>query len=424
MSQPANETVAAPPRAVLLWKRAGILAAAAVVLSALAWHWYAPYRWRRQADAAHRAGDDQAAAQLLTNVVNRLPQDGASRLKLAQLLDEAGDVDGAVAQLRLLPGAERDREEVLTNLGRLLIATYRPTEAEDYLVLCVRRYPGAVRARQLLLDIYRWQHRTEEGILLREDLWQVARQLSVADRLWILIRSFLEDYTKVEDQEAWDHLLRCWNRDKNDPVVRIAMARHLILVGDQVDSAAKDLEALLPFRPDSLAGIAALLHFDLVLIGRAPERTGALLDRWPTSLRVHTYWAYRGRCLEQRGEHEPAVAAYRNALAQRPDDLLALSRLSPLLFRLAKAAGDTGRIEEAKVLGDRLRTVQRLRSGAIALSTRLSQWLAEWDRASRGNSPRPDPALLIELADFYHGMERTEESRRWRSVHGELIGMY
>jgi tetratricopeptide (TPR) repeat protein len=301
----------------------------------------------------------------------------------------------------------------------MLSMLYRTAEATACLERCRRLYPQTVRARQLLLDIYRWQHREEEGRAIRDELLRLAQSKTTADRLWILVRSFIEEYTQIEDNENWDYLLRCWNRNKNDPAVRIAMARHLILFRDKVELAAKDLELLLPYSPDSVSAISSLIEYYLNIEGKSLARAEELLQRWPAEYRFHSYWRYRGQILEMRGRIGDAVDAYRRALADRPDDVRSLTRLIALLSRLA-GQGDDTLLAERSELSKRLYDAQLARAKALELVNQINLWLKQWDEFNRGLASPPELTILKQVADFYARLGRKEESRRWHAVYREL----
>jgi tetratricopeptide (TPR) repeat protein len=240
------------------------------------------------------------------------------------------------------------------------------------------------------------------------------------DRLWILLRCFIEDYTKIEDQENWGQLIRWWEQDKTDVAVRIAMARHLILQGDRVQEAAQDLESLLVQAPDSVAAIASLLEYYLNIDSRSLDRADTLAQSWPESYRFHAYWRYLGQILEQRSDDSAAIDAYRRALALRPDHGPSLQAISTLLTRAAKATADEAMLEEGAIHAKQLVQVTQTQSGAQELLRRLLEWLRDWNEAAAGSRAVPDAKVIEDVAAFYDRLGRQPESRRWREVLEEL----
>jgi predicted Zn-dependent protease len=401
-------------------RRAAIPLLIGLLGAVAAWRGLQPHWWRSAAENAMADGRFDEARALLVRLVARRPHDAESRLKLAQLLDLAGDTAAAATHLAGLPPAVQGREDVLINWGRMLLSLDRPSEAETVLQRCAREYPETTRARQYLLDLLRWQHRDEEGQAVRMQLVELARRKSPDDRLWILFRSFIEEYSKIEDQENWQHLLRCWNRDREDVHVRIAMARHLILQGDRVQEAAADLEALLPHSPDNPAAIAALLEYYLNVEGRSVTRAQELLARWPAELRFHTYWRYLGQMREQQSDEREALTAYRRALDVRPDDRPALQRLSALLTRIGRRDGNEQQVAEGTALAERLTRVGQLLSASEGLLKRGLQSFEGRRGPVLGKTQLADAALLRDLADFYRALGRQAECDAWLDLAAEL----
>jgi tetratricopeptide (TPR) repeat protein len=418
--QPAPVTGGSQKRATpsaVAWRFVTIAGVLLIVVFAI-WHfWIQPYRWQRQAVRDIQSGRLDNARSLLEQAIHRRPNDAQSRLRLCQLLDIAGETDRAVQHLYRLPEDVRSREDVLINLGRLLVSLKRPAEAEGELRRCVQLYPQSVRSRQLLLDLYRWQHRDEEGLAIRHELAILARDMSIADQLWVLLRSFIEEYSKIEDQENWEQLIHWWEKDNNDVQVRIAMARHLILQGDRVEQAASELESLRQASPDSVAAIASLLEFHLNIAGSPVEVAEELLDAWPEAYRFHTYWRYRGLLLEKKDDENGTIAAFRKALALRPDDRVSLQRLSTLLAKVGRDSAEQPTIEEAKSLAERLARVATTQSLSGELLQKMLQWLTAWDASMQGLEQSPDPEVLREFAAFYEQLGRETESRQWREAY-------
>ena len=385
------------------------------------WRWTQPLWWRRSAVRLMQQRRFEDARPLLERYRQRRPEDVEAIRRLAQIYESQGDWAAVQVMWRQVPEESRWQQERLTELGRSSYQLHHLGDAEQWLTECIRRYPRSMLARRVLLDVYRWQRRDQEGRVVRRELEQLMLDLPIADRLWIMFRSFVEEYTQIEATEQHQYLQRCAKAAPEDVMPRIAMARHFLLEGREVQKAASQLQRLMERVPNHVAGIAAMTHYYVVLNSRAPDQAQAWLDRWPEALRQGEYWGYRGMLNEALDELPQAVAAYRAALTTYPDHATALLRLGMLLSKEGRQEGSAKLSQEGTDLAEKTKQVQATRSWAPFLLQHVEQWQTAFNLAKRGAGPFPEDELLARMAEFYHRVFRPERERDWLTAHQEYL---
>lgn len=140
-------------------------------------------RYRRQlAKAYDNAGIERQAAMAYQEIVNRVPDDFATRRRLGFLFAELPGFQGrAILQFqKVLEKNPRDAE-VNRRLGELYLLAKNYTEAEKYIRLTLQYAPRDAQAHQNLATLYVGQQRFEDAVQKYKEALVIDPKLHVAE---------------------------------------------------------------------------------------------------------------------------------------------------------------------------------------------------------------------------------------------------
>ena len=296
------------------------------------WRWLEERHFRRefqQAESDFAGGRDRQARQRLSELVRKRPESGEAVYQLGLCDEKLGHAEAALtAWSGVAPGsplfikASVGRARLLTDSGRF-------TQAENALTaLPSDRGEDALKVRQALELLYRFEGRTKEARALIVESWRGAPEPSyVLKRLYILEdAAFPVDYVRQ-------------SLDVGDPDdERIWLGRaNLAIWSGRFDEAARWLDACERRRPDDqpvwLARLAmATGSRDLNETRRAIKHLRA---EWFLPFEVLRLRAWLAAFLgNDELEHQSLMAL----LAEEPGNTQAWARLAELALQAGKSA--------------------------------------------------------------------------------------
>ena len=309
--------------------------------------------------AALRAGRDDEAAQLLSAILARAPDEPDALQLSGMLRRKAGDQEAAIAFYQRSLAARPAQPHVEHSLGNALLATGRRAEAD-------RAY-----ARALALD----PRHIDAMIALGESAFEGG---DVAEGCAILTRA---TGMAPNHGRAWSSLGRALRAAGRHDEAIAALQRAVGLrpnhagslynlavalrLGGRPQDAARILREVLAAQPDLFEAHYVLGHCrqDMRQFDAAAESYRRALALSPGSREAHDALS---RMLWQQQGDEAFLASYREALASRPDD-------APLIADLAEKLGLAGRVDEALAV---LREAEARGVSAPELDYRAGQLLA------------------------------------------------
>jgi tetratricopeptide (TPR) repeat protein len=349
----AREILAAVPGHAPAWRLLGLAEAAqrrpadaartfeALVAAQPNW----AQAWHDLGEVLGRCGRGEAAVEALRRAVALKPSlPGAWRL-LGDHLDAQGDEAGARhAWGQHLRHATR-HPDLLQAADAL--AGNRLPEAEALLRAHLHRAPSDAPAMRMLAELAARLGRHEDAIALLERCLEIAPDFHAARQ---------------------NHALVLYRA--NQPGEALAEVERLLAV-DAYNPSWRNLKAVILGR-----------------IGEYPAAIGlfsALLAEYPNNARL---WISHGHTLKTAGQREPAIAAYRRAIALDPGLGEAWWSLANLkTFRFAEADLDAMRAQLARTDLDAGQRCQFEFALGKALEDRRD-WAASFDHYARGNALR------------------------------------
>ncbi|QDV37244.1 tetratricopeptide repeat protein [Tautonia plasticadhaerens] len=325
------------------WRRLGLAAVgslAVVALAILAWPGPDPEQVWREAQAALKRGDFDAAERASDRLASLRAPTATDLMLRAQVAIARERVDEALEILREFPEDDPMAAQAKMLAGQLELRRDRLRAAEERFREALELDPGLSQVRRELIFIYGYQSKSDA---IEEQFRGLADSGPVSAKdafLWSLIRG-----VQWTPEEIVERLSSAVERDPGDRTSRIALADALMEL-NRFDEAGRLLEPLDPSDPDSRAALGRLAfeRGDVValrdLLADAPsEHAGLALLRGKLALRLR--------------EPEEAIDAYRTVLELRNNDRDALSGLS-------QALNQAGRREEANEVVERLNRVTAL----------------------------------------------------------------
>jgi tetratricopeptide (TPR) repeat protein len=311
---------------------------------------------------------------------------------------KAKDWEGALKLWRKVNASADASGATLLQEGRACLALGRAAQAESALRKSVAATPEDAQAWLFLAVIFRVEDRQIDAMNL---LWRAIDSIPPADRSALLREVTLTVLTELPADDARSTLDRWLAADPSDVEAETALLRR---IGSDPQSDDPDrqtrrerLEALMVDHLDhpNVRETLALLLVD----GRDDDDFRAVLDAWPGDSRDARYWRLKGRLqLDVDRRPEPAVDAFRRALAEVPHDWRTHYSLARALTRLNKA-------EEA---AEEARTVSRIREAIdpLTLGPILGSAVTRLDQ----------PSARATIADLCErvGLERLAQA--WRSA--------
>lgn len=286
-------------------------------------------------DEAHRlfnAGAIGEAEALCVHRLARVPADGKSMALLGLIRHQQGDNEAALRLLHAAVAAIADDSLYRCNLGVVLLAVGRYSEAEAALVQAVLLDPGFAEAHFNLGNI----------LAMRGELSQAADHFREAARLlptyydaWVNLALVLEKTGRGEEAiQSFCQALAI----EEDPAIRFQLANSLFNAGDRV-------QALDQYRRvASMCPRDAEVHFNMAItLQKLARYTEAeLAYRQALVLTPYNSEVFFGLAIviQSQGRFDEAIAFYGHCLDIKPDFILAH-------YNMGIALSETGRYAEA-----------------------------------------------------------------------------
>ena len=337
-----------------------------------------------------------AVVLVLVLIGRGIPESPARLRAQAESAARAGDWATALRRWRALNATRAARADTHLGEARACLAMGRAAQAEQSLRRAVAIDPADPEPRRLLLQILWVEDRPLEAQRLG---WEAQARVLPESRRALLSELTLALLADLPDERVRTTLRRWIEADAEDVDARVALSQRIAAQPRAADpdraSRLAELEALLANHPDHV-GVREALVTTLADAGE-PDRGRAVLEVWPAAHRDARYWRLLGRWeLEYDHQPERAVAAFRQALAELPQDWRSW-------YRLARALRVLGRDAEARQAAE---TVGRIREvlDPRTLGPRLDEDVNHLD----------DPAALRDLAELCDRVGLTKLAEAWR----------
>lgn len=325
----------------------------------------------RLAKDALKAGDRDAAAKLVAEVLAENPQDGDALAVSAQLSLDKGDAAAAIADLRALLRNKPDSIPAQRALAQAYVANNDFVLAEQTLKTALQGAPGNAQLQlslaQLLLqdgkrdqavaELVQIVEREPANLAAQEMLFRLqagARDFDAAMRTAAQVKAasldsgfgeYLEGLAlsmqgkRAPAVEAFDRALKL-QPAAAEPLTSVVQ---LLVADGRPDDAMQRVERAIALRPDNLH--AANLQGEVLLAQKRYDAAAAAFDA--TSRRAPQWWLpYRGKAMTGllRGDENAAIAAYEKGIAA--------TNSADLLVDLATLHESKGRIDAAAAAYD------------------------------------------------------------------------
>jgi tetratricopeptide (TPR) repeat protein len=290
--------------------------------------------------AASRAGDDVTAEAEARRALALDPHSGAAKIVLGRLLRRTHRTAEAIAILEeaARAGGNEQRARAGVALGRALLDAGRGDDADAALTRAVELAPASAELRLAIARAYLASRRDGDVGRATAVLVDAIRIAPDAPALHAALgRAREKQADAAAAEQAYERVLRL------DPAYHYARRRLLRIALDREDFPRARLHAeyLLRGDPDAaehhfLAGLVAAKD------GRVEDARRHYADALAHAGDVYPEaWFNLGILEKNAGRLDAAIAAYEQALAQRPDYLAALNNLGLVL-------GDAGRAADAE----------------------------------------------------------------------------
>jgi hypothetical protein len=276
----------------------------------------------------------------------------------------------------------------------------RAAQAEQSLRRAIAVDPADPEPWRLLLQILWVEDRPLEAQRLG---WEAHARVPPESRRALLGELTLALLADLPDERVRTTLRRWIAADAEDVDARVALLQRIAAQPRAADpdraSRLAELEALLANHLDQI-GVREALVTSLADAGE-PDRGRTILEGWPAAHRDARYWRLLGRWeLEYDHQPERAIVAFRNALADLPQDWRSW-------YRMARALRVLGRDAEARQAAE---TVGRIREvlDPRTLGPRLDEDVNHLE----------DPAALRDLAELCDRVGLKNLAAAWRQGSG------
>jgi tetratricopeptide (TPR) repeat protein len=322
-------------------------------------------RWLMTLAAANRSlGRDAEAERIYQDMLAAGPQDAAAvHLALGDLYSTEDRLDDAIAQYRLATEAAPGSAQPAYRLGRIYLRTGAIDDAAALAQTLLERSPSAYESHLLQARVA--FARGDESTALNE-LRQAANLAPTESAVQAQVGDLYLQASRPEDAvaaytaavtlnprnasaltglgrllnqqgqvaEAETYLRRAAALTPNDVAVQAALGRLLLATGRAEESVAL-LEAAVAQRADHPTAVQDLADAYLG-VGRIDE--GLAIYRTRLALDAQQEPFVAARALLNAGQDAAALRGYRDIVAQRPNDPLALAALGQAYERTGQAA--------------------------------------------------------------------------------------
>jgi tetratricopeptide (TPR) repeat protein len=310
----------------------------------------------------------------------------------------AGDWNTALRSWRAVNATEAARGITHLAEARACLALDLAAQAEQSLRRAIAADPTELEAWRLLLQILRAEDRTLEAQKLG---WEGYTQVRPGGRSEVLRELTLALLADVPDEPMRNTLRRWATADPADVNAQVALLARIAAQPRASDpnrpALLASLESTLNAHPEHVGAREALVA--ALADAGEPDRGRRVLDGWPETDRDARFWRLRGRW-ELEYEHNPdrAVAPFRNALSELPQDWRSW-------YRLARALYMIGRHDESRQAAEMVRRVREVLE-PLTLGPRLD--------AVSGHVN--DPTALNDLASLCDRAGLTRLADAWRAL--------
>ena len=320
------------------------------------------------------AGRYTEARSLLTDVLERNPQDNDALVLSANLSLRDGDPVRAIADLRAVLRDQPRSVPTLRSLARAHLANHSPALAEESLRSALAAAPRDVAVRVDLGELLTRTHRAEEAVALLEETVK-ASPSAVAART-ALVEAYLDNGDLINARSAAEALKTA----RPDLPVGSYLAGLIAERQRRPEDARHELEHALQLQPSAMDALAALARLEL-----------------------------------GRGHGAQALDLVRDAIARAPGNAEARELLGEL------CVAQKNNPEAISALRDAVRLSPNwwLPYRNLALTE-----LAEKDTASAlatyeaGVKATGEPALIVDLAEAYVRQGRVDDAlRQYEQLH-------
>ena len=290
--------------------------------------------------AAARSGDPATGEAELRRALAIEPRYGSARVALGRLLRRTGRLDEAIVELEAAAasGGNEERARALVSLGRAYLAAGRAGDADRALTRAVELAPASADLRLGVARAYLASGRDGDVARATAVLEEALRIAPEVPALLVALgraREKTRDAAAAED--AYERALRL------DPAYHYARRRLLRIALDREDFPGARLHAEYLLRD---ASEIAEHHFLAGLVAARDGRRDDARRHYADAVAradggYPEAWFNLGLLERDADRLDEAIAAYRQALASRPDYVAALNNLGLVL-------DDAGRGDEAE----------------------------------------------------------------------------
>ncbi|MEO7774263.1 MAG: tetratricopeptide repeat protein, partial [Steroidobacteraceae bacterium] len=257
------------------------------------------------------AGNLDAAAPLLDQVLKKNPRDNEALASRANLYLAQGKADAAITDLRAVQRDQPNSALLQRALARAYLQNEDVTLAEETLRATVQGNPSDADARMELIQLLLRTNRVDAALPMLEKL--AAEKPDNISILEALVSAQLEKKDYRAARRAASLMIAAKPQQPNGNY----MLGVIELADDKPDAARESLERATVLAPDAVEPIAALVRLDLAQkkVPAALARLAAVITKFPQNPLAHNL---KGEVLAGLKRNDEAVASFRNAIQVAP----------------------------------------------------------------------------------------------------------
>jgi len=304
-------------------------------------------RYRRQlARAYDNVGLHRQAALAYQEIVNRVPEDIATRRRMGVLFSELpGFQSRAVLQLKQVLEKNPRDAEILRRLGEMYLQSRNFVEAEKYIRQTLQLNPRDAQAQQNLATILVGQNRFEDAV----DKYREA--LAIDPKLYVAQLNLAKVLLGLNRREEAVPALRTYLAVKplDEEALRL-LAGALRDLGRR-DEAMREYEAIAALRPGDLESNMQLAELQKNL-GKPRVAAGvyeSIVEKSPTNVEA---LREAGRLYDDMDQPLRAIFCWQRVMSLKVGDLEAQSRLAAAYKKIGAEDAALAKFEAVGKSGD------------------------------------------------------------------------